>query len=74
MGNFSRATTISVDLSVDGGLKFSYSPQTMYVIDAPILVDLNNTQYFYTLNETVNIKVTGYYFTQSGFISARVDE
>lgn len=73
MALISKAATILIDLSVDGGIKYSNNFQTIFVIEPPIVVGLNNTNYYYTLNESVFIAVTGYYFNASGNIYAQVN-
>lgn len=44
-----------VDLTIDGGVQYSSSPQTIHVIDPPEIVNINNTNYYYTHNELVFI-------------------
>ena len=43
------------------------------MIDPPEIVSLNNTMYYYTLNESVYIAVSGYYLAASGSIFAMID-
>jgi len=31
----------------------------MYIVDAPVIREFNNTEYYYTFNEQVFIKITG---------------
>jgi hypothetical protein len=56
---YSEAMTLMCDLSFDNGNTFAKRPIPMYIVDAPLIRELNNTEYYYTFNEQVYIEITG---------------
>jgi hypothetical protein len=46
----------------------------MYIIDEPIITELNNTAYYYTYNDWVYIKITGLNLDKSGTVYVKVND
>lgn len=46
---------VMVDLTIDSGITYSANKVGVFLIEEPAILQLNNTEYFYTFNERVFI-------------------
>ena len=63
-----------VDLSIDKGITYSANKVGVYLINEPLILALNNTEYFYTYNERVFITLDGVNLDKSGLLYVRVGD
>lgn len=48
---YAKPELIMVDLTIDRGVTYSANKIGVYVIDEPVILNLNNTEYYWTFNE-----------------------
>ena len=65
---------ILVDVTYDRWVTYSASPVIIQLIEAPIIVSLNNTEYYYTHHEQVYIELVGVNLAKSMHLYVRVGD
>ena len=63
-----------MDLTFDNKSTFTNAPITLWVVAPPVIQVLNNTEYYYTFEEQVFIKITGLNLDSSGEVYVRVGD
>ena len=51
MPTYTQAEDVQVAITIDGGNTFSENTIPVSVVQPPVILALNNTEYFYTLDE-----------------------
>ena len=71
---FDTRQTLKIDVTFDNGVFYTDNPINMYIVDAPVITALNNTEYYYVLRERVYITLYGSNLDQTGRVYVKVGE
>ena len=74
MPTYTQAEDVQVAITIDGGNTFSENTIPVSVVQPPVILALNNTEYFYTLDEQVYVEIRGYNFKTSKHTYVRIGD
>ena len=71
---FTNEEAVQVDLSIDAGVTYSANQVPILLIEAPVILGLNTTEYYYTFNEQVYVELRGLHLDNGEYRYVRVGD